>query len=171
MAPKAKIAFFDIQNEANGYITSIFLNCRRALFHSCPWSTVLNSAFSSHHTSLKRQQLSRITYIFISQPTSCSFLDLPSSLEDYFSWAYAAGARIHSNSWGHAANTYDDFPRSIDECVFQLSSTPNVYSPPNVYALWLRRPCCYTLSHNVTLQLRVLSGARHAHFVCRCQSR
>ncbi len=28
---------------------------------------------------------------------------------------YAAGARIHSNSWGHSANTYDDYPRSIDE--------------------------------------------------------
>ena len=46
----------------------------------------------------------------------CSGLDIPDSLEDYFAWAYAAGARIHSNSWGHAANTYDDYPRSIDEC-------------------------------------------------------
>ena len=78
-----------------------------------------------------------------------SYLDLPTSLSDYFAWAYAAGvcllfapsvalctilvcicgtfggkfcrqivsagARIHSNSWGHAANVYDDYPRTIDE--------------------------------------------------------
>jgi hypothetical protein len=147
------------------------LNCPLALFHSCPWSAVLNSSFSSHHTSVKRQRRARVTHTTILQPTRCSFLDLPSSLEDYFSWAYAAGARIHSNSWGHSANTYDDFPRSIDECVSQVSSPPTVYSPSNVYSLWLRHPCCCTLSHNVPLQLRVLSGARHAHFVCRCQSR
>ena len=46
----------------------------------------------------------------------CSYLELPDSIEDYFAWAYAAGARIHSNSWGHSANSYDDYPRSIDEC-------------------------------------------------------
>jgi hypothetical protein len=54
----------------------------------------------------------------------CSYLELPDSIEDYFAWAYAAGARIHSNSWGHSANTYDDYPRSIDD--FVASQAPDM---------------------------------------------
>ena len=30
----------------------------------------------------------------------------PSSKGEYFGWAYDAGARIHSNSWGDASNDY-----------------------------------------------------------------
>jgi hypothetical protein len=36
MAPKAKIAFFDIQNEANGYITSIFSELSTCSFSLLP---------------------------------------------------------------------------------------------------------------------------------------
>ncbi len=67
--------------------------------------------FVGHSLSSLYKTVCFLTFIVI-----CSGLSLPDSIEDYFAWAYAAGARIHSNSWGHAANTYDDYPQSIDEC-------------------------------------------------------
>jgi len=46
-----------------------------------------------------------------------SNLSVPSKLSDLFSKGFAAGARVHSNSWGAAANggDYDSFSQQVDE--------------------------------------------------------
>ena len=46
-------------------------------------------------------------------------LDVPDDLgEDYFRWAYEAGARIHSNSWGDSSNEYTLLTADTDDFVW-----------------------------------------------------
>lgn len=47
-------------------------------------------------------------------------LTVPSKISDLFDKAYADGARVHSNSWGAAANfgAYDNYASSVDEFMF-----------------------------------------------------
>eukprot|EP00475_Leptophrys_vorax_P019498 TRINITY_DN2667_c1_g1_i3.p1 TRINITY_DN2667_c1_g1~~TRINITY_DN2667_c1_g1_i3.p1 ORF type:complete len:971 (-),score=231.10 TRINITY_DN2667_c1_g1_i3:64-2586(-) len=48
-------------------------------------------------------------------PNTTANLALPSNLvTGLFNWAYAAGARIHSNSWGSTTNTYTTEAADID---------------------------------------------------------
>ena len=47
-------------------------------------------------------------------------LDIPDDLvEDYYEWAYQAGARIHTNSWGDDSNEYTLITAETDEFVFK----------------------------------------------------
>jgi hypothetical protein len=42
----------------------------------------------------------------------------PSNLQNLFSPAYAAGARVHSNSWGGSGNAYGTMPRAVDQFTY-----------------------------------------------------
>ena len=47
-------------------------------------------------------------------------LDIPDDLvEDYYGWAYKAGARIHSNSWGDDSNGYTLLTAETDQFVYE----------------------------------------------------
>src|SRR3989338_8357211 len=46
-------------------------------------------------------------------------LGIPPDLSDLFEPVYADGVRIHSNSWGHPADDYDQFARSLDKVVWE----------------------------------------------------
>ena len=48
-----------------------------------------------------------------------SGLEVPDDLaEEYYRWAYEAGARIHSNSWGDDSNDYTSMASDTDDFVF-----------------------------------------------------
>lgn len=42
----------------------------------------------------------------------------PSNLANLFTPAYAAGARVHSNSWGGSGNAYGSMPRAVDQFTY-----------------------------------------------------
>lgn len=42
----------------------------------------------------------------------------PSNLQNLFAPAYAAGARVHSNSWGGSGNGYGSMPKAIDQFAY-----------------------------------------------------
>ena len=46
-------------------------------------------------------------------------LYLPTSMERYYSLAYDAGARVHSDSWGNDVPLYDGLAREVDEFVWR----------------------------------------------------
>ena len=46
--------------------------------------------------------------------------DIPDDIEeDYYRWAYEAGARVHSNSWGDDSNDYTVMTADTDKFVFE----------------------------------------------------
>jgi subtilisin family serine protease len=62
------------------------------------------------------QQSLFLVLILPRSPSSFLGLDVPQSLDgQMFPSAYAAGARIHTNSWGASANVYDTMARSVDQ--------------------------------------------------------
>lgn len=46
-------------------------------------------------------------------------LYLPTSMERYYSTAYDAGGRVHSDSWGNDVPLYDGLAREVDEFAWQ----------------------------------------------------
>ncbi len=46
-------------------------------------------------------------------------LNIPPDLSDLFEPVYKDGVRIHSNSWGHDVDDYDQFARSLDKVVWE----------------------------------------------------
>ena len=46
-------------------------------------------------------------------------LNIPPDLADLFEPVYNDGIRIHSNSWGHPSNDYDQYARSLDKFVWE----------------------------------------------------
>ncbi len=68
--------------------------------------------------------LAKIAFQDISTTPSCgndgSLDGIPSDLNaDYFPWAYNAGARIHSNSWGGSASNYTTDSRNCDRFMWE----------------------------------------------------
>lgn len=61
-----------------------------------------------------------------------SLTGIPHDLNDLFQEAYDAGARIHSNSWGHSANgAYNDAAEEVDEFVWDHPDMLIIYSAGN----------------------------------------
>ena len=46
-------------------------------------------------------------------------LNIPSDLSDLFEPVYEDGVRIHSNSWGHPSDDYDQYARSLDTVIWE----------------------------------------------------
>jgi serine protease AprX len=60
-------------------------------------------------------------------------LTVPSKIQDLFSKAYAEGARIHTNSWGAAANfgAYDNYASNVDDFMFNNPEMLILYAAGN----------------------------------------
>ena len=100
--------------------------------------------------------------------TPRSHLTLPDSLEEYFAWAYAAGARIHSNSWGSATNSYGDHAHAVDECV--LIARHQLQSRDGFCVAVTSRPLPQTCSFSLLPAIKVITSpfnisifSRHPH--------
>jgi hypothetical protein len=58
-------------------------------------------------------------------------LYLPTSLSDFFAFAYDRGARVHSDSWGGDLSTYDTLAREVDDFCWRRRDFLPVFAAGN----------------------------------------
>jgi len=72
-----------------------------------------------------------LAFFDIGPPTGGG-LDVPDDLvNDYFMWAYMAGARIHTNSWGSATSEYTIFSYDVDDFMYQFKDMLILFAAGN----------------------------------------
>ena len=62
-------------------------------------------------------------------------LYLPTSMERYYGYAYDAGSRLHSDSWGNDVPVYDGLAREVDEFVWRHRDFLPIFAAGNFGAV------------------------------------